>query len=181
MVNFEFLYRQIKYDLRNRAELVGSNYEVCLKNYADSMNSGISVFNKNRNETIDKRKATERHFYNFLEHQLFTNLQEMKYYSDVNLNDTRRLISVSNNCISMIHILLRNKMYINVYFRSSDFNGALPCDLEFISSLPYKLITHCYMMKGLQDYPEVNDEFINKLKNFEVQYNIMFGSLHKTI
>jgi hypothetical protein len=180
-ISFEEFYDHLQNELVDSQEVLSKSYNITLKNYYHSLVSGNNTFVENANKKLVERKESEYHFYNFLEHQLFINLQEMKYYSDVNLNDTRRLISVSNNCISLIHIIVREEIHVNIYFRSSDLDGALPIDLEFVSSLPFKLIQHCKTMKNHSDYVEVDDSFINKLKKHSVKYNITFGSLHRTI
>ena len=107
-------------------------------------------------------------------------LQEIKFYSKVNIKNTRRLLAVSSDCISTIQILIRDSIHLNVYFRSSDYDGALPVDLSFISTLPWELIQHLRKFQGSIGYEEVCDSLIQELENKPIELNLMFGSLHRT-
>lgn len=175
------LHNEIIEDFDTSDELVSVNYRVDFHNYFDALKQSEAYYEAVKNKTLITRKENELHFHNFLEHQLFSRLQEIKYYSEVNITDTRRLVSVSSDCISTIQLLVRDKIHVNVYFRSSDFDGALPADLEFICTLPHKLIIHLSKMINIKGYEDINTSLIEKLKNSEVQLNIMFGSLHRTI
>lgn len=138
------------------------------------------MLNTLNNYTLIKRRSQEDDFHTFLETQMFSHLIEMKAYSKVNIADTRRFVSVSQDCISTIQMLIRDKIYLNCYFRSSDFDGCLPVDLVFLSSLPRKLILHLNKFKNNEGYQEVNMKFLKELSNKEICFNIMFGSLHRT-
>jgi len=162
------------------SEICSVNFTEHYSNHEELVMKGKLIFNLYKNDILVERKTNELHFHNFLKHQLFSHLQEIKYYSTVDLNTTRRLIAVSHDCISHIHILIRDKIYLNIYFRSSDYDGALPADLEFISELPSDLIDHCERLKDVTGYEECTTKFINKLKKLPVQLDINFGSLHRT-
>jgi hypothetical protein len=162
-------------------ELLSVSKSIQFDNFFDCMTAGKDLYKENKNETLIKRKQVELHFYSYLKHQLFHKLQEIKAYSEVNINDTRRLIAVSPDCISMLHILVRDEIHLNVYLRSSDYDGALVSDLEFISSLPYELIRHLSKLRNEDNYSECDEEFFNKIKSKGVIINIFIGSLHRTI
>lgn len=162
-------------------EIVSKVYTCNLGNSNDALKQGNSLFERTKNDVLKKRKDNELHYHNFLKHQLFSRLQEIKYYSHVKIDDTRRLVATSADCISSIHILVRDEIHLNVYLRSSDFDGALPADVEFICSLPQELINHLVRFKDVPGYEEVTDELINKLNIKPIKLSLMFGSLHRTI
>lgn len=170
------LYNNIRKDFGNLPELCAVNYECSFVNSVNFVNSGELLYNALNNNVLQKRKSEEHHFYNYLEHQMFSRLQEMKFYSEVNVFNTRRLVSVSPDCISMIQILIRKEIHIIVHFRSSDFDGALPADLEWIATLPTKLINHLTLL----NYDEINSETLDKLSKSSVKLTLTFGSIHRT-
>lgn len=174
------LYNNIKKDFNGSRELVSVVYSYTFENYINAINQSNKLFEEVKNDILIKRKLNEVHFHNFLKHQIFSRLQEIKYYSEVNIFDTRRLVSTSADCISLIQILVRNEIHINVYFRSSDFDGALPADLLLLTHLPIDLIEHCQTFIGVPGYEEINPESINTLKEKPIHLNLMFGSLHRT-
>jgi len=174
------LYYKMMRDFGNQRELVSVNYSCAFDDYKDAIVQSNNLFNDVKNDVLITRKANELHFHNFLKHQLFSRLQEIKYYSEVNIFDTRRLVSVSSDCITSIQILVRDEIHINVYFRSSDFDGALPADLLLLANLPTDLIEHSQTFIGVPGYEEINPESINTLKEKPIHLNLMFGSLHRT-
>ena len=175
-----FLLDTMEEDFDGKREMNGVHYTVQFDDYYELMMAGKQCFADRKNDVLDIRKSNELHFHNFLNHQMFSRLQEIKYYSHVNINDTRRLVAVSADCISLIQILVRDKIHLMVHFRSSDFDGALPADLEFLSRLPLELIMHLSKMKINQGYEEVNDQLIEDLKHKYVKMDLSFGSLHRT-
>ena len=98
----------------------------------------------------------------------------------LNIFDSRRLIFTNPDCISSIQVLFRDCIYLSVNFRSSHFSRALPSDIEFICSLPSKIID--FLENELLNISEKqNKKIINnirELKNKEVQIFLSFGSLH---
>jgi hypothetical protein len=90
------------------------------------------------------------------------------------------VIAVSHECISSIQILIREKIHLNVYFRSSDIDGALPADLKFITELPAELIVHLEKMRDEKGYSEVTDKLMKEIRSKEISLTLMFGSLHRT-
>lgn len=168
-------------DFGKRREMTSVNYSMSFRNSFECKLAGIELFNHTNDDVLNARLDNEVHFHAFLQNQLFSRLQEIKAYSDVNINNTRRLIAVSSDCISTIHVLVRDEIQVNVYFRSSDFDGALPVDLKFIAEIPVMLIEHMIKFKGTKGYSEVTDELIEEYKNKPILLNCMFGSLHRTI
>lgn len=167
--------------LGDEREVCGITHTATFTNFFDLLESGRTAFLHKRNDVLMDRKENELHFHNFLEHQLFSRLQEIKYYSKVNIGDTRRLVAVSSDCISMVQILVRsNTIHLMVHFRSSDFDGALPVDLEWVSSLPYKLIRHLSKMQNCKGYEEVTKSVLFDINHSEVKLSLSFGSLHRT-
>lgn len=171
------LFEEIENDIE--LEAISCNYKVKFDDYLHCLYEGNKLYKETETKITKARKKNEKHYHLSIKHQLFSRLQEIKYYSNVNILDTRRLISVNADCISAVQILVRDKIYVNVYFRSSDFYNALPVDLEFISSLPFELIYHLENFQGTFGYDEVQDDVLRDLKNKEVQISLMFGSLHK--
>jgi len=161
-------------------ELVAFNYDLYFDNQFDCFKQGEDFFKDNETPVLTTRKKFELHFHKYLEHQLFTRLQEIKYYSPVDITDTRRLVAVSADCISMIQLLVRDYIHVIVHFRSSDFDGALPADLEFICTLPHQLIVHLSKMKEAPSYEECDKTLFKDLKNMPVKISLSFGSLHRT-
>ena len=171
------LFEEMENDIE--LEAISCNYKVKFDDYLHCLYEGNKLYKETETKITKARKKNEKHYHLSIKHQLFSRLQEIKYYSTVNILDTRRLISVNADCISAVQILVRDKIYINAYFRSSDFYNALPVDLEFISSLPFELIFHLEHFQGTFGYDEVQDDVLRDLKNKEVQISLMFGSLHK--
>ena len=167
-------------DLGDNREICSVVYQMDFDNFSHFNDYGIAVLNQYNNPTLIKRKANELHCHNFLKHQMFSRLQEIKYYSEVNIADTRRLVTVSADCISTIQILIRDKIYVNAYFRSSDIDGALPADFEFITTLPIELIVHLEKMRKVKGYGEITDELMKEIRSKKIQVSLMFGSLHRT-
>lgn len=173
-------YYSIREAFGTSKELTSCTFPVKFRDADDCYYSGINLFDKLKNDVLIKRLDNEVHFHSFMLNQLFSRLQEIKAYSNVDINNTRRLIAVSSDCISTIHILVRDEIQVNVYFRSSDFDGALPCDLKFISEIPSRLIEHMIKFKNTKGYEEVTQELIQEYKEKPVLINIIFGSLHRT-
>ena len=167
------------FKLNKTSELVSVSYSEEFINYEHIEDSATKLFEVLKNDVLIRRKKNEIHLHESLKHQLLTRLLEMKFYSDVNIFDTRRLIAVSSDCVSTIHILIRDCMHVNIYFRSSDYDGALPVDLEAISKLPKALIDHLKYFSDLVEYSEIKDN-LTKLKNLKVMLNLSFGSLHRS-
>lgn len=168
-------------DLGDSRELCAAAYQIDFDNFVHCSDYGIALWQKYINEKLIARRANEVYFHNFLKHQLFSRLQEIKAYSNVNIADTRRLVAVSADCISTIQILVRDKLYLNVYFRSSDIDGALPVDLKFITDLPTELIVHLERMRDNPSYSEVTDALMKEIRSKEVRLTLTFGSLHRTV
>lgn len=176
------LYNKILKDFENNktSELVSVFYSQCFDDYKELENSAHDLFDKVQNEILTRRKKNEIHLHESMKHQMLTRLLEIKFYSEVDVFNTRRLLAVSSDCVSSIQILIRDELHLNVYFRSSDFDGALPVDLESLSKLPRYLIEHLEYFKDLPEYSECTDINISKLKNLEIKVNLFFGSLHRT-
>lgn len=174
------IYKQILETFNTKREITSCSFTALFKNTDDCLLNGVILFNKVSTPIIRARLNNEVHFHSFLINQLFSKLQEIKAYSSVNINNTRRLIAVSHDCISTIHVLIRDEIQVNVYFRSSDYDGALPVDLKFISEIPLKLIEHMIKFKNTKGYEEVTDELIDEYKEKKVLINLIFGSLHRT-
>lgn len=175
------LIKQMYTDLGDNKELCACTYQMEFDNFVHLSDYGVAIWNEYLNDKLIQRKKNELHFHNFLKHQLFTRLQEIKYYSKVDISDTRRLVAVSADCISTIQILVRDKIYLNVYFRSSDIDGALPADFEFISNLPTDLIVHLEKLRDVKGYEEVTDSLMKEIRSKEIKVTLTFGSLHRTV
>jgi hypothetical protein len=174
------LINQMYADLGDSRELCACTYQMDFDNFVHCADYGIALWQHYINDKLIERQRNELHFHNFLKHQLFSHLQEMKYYSKVDISDTRRLVAVSPDCISTIQILIRDKIHLNVYLRSSDIDGALPADLKFITELPSELIVHLERMKNVKGYSEVTNKLMREIRSKKVQLSLFFGSLHRT-
>ena len=172
------LYKEIQGSFGKNTELCGVTFSKEYLDHYHLMKSGEDLYKHVENGVLQTRKQFELHYYNYLEHQLFSRLQEIKSYSTVNIFNTRRLVSVTPDCISLIQLLVRDEIHLLVHFRSSHFTDALPCDLEFLSSLPHKLIRHLITLQGTYGYDEINEETIKKLSSKKVKLTLTFGSLH---
>lgn len=175
------LIQEMYDDLGTSKEICSVVYQMDFDNFVHCSDYGVAVWNEYKNERLIERKKNELHFHNFLKHQLFSRLQEIKYYSNVNIADTRRLVAVSADCISTIQILVRDKIHLDVYFRSSDIDGALPADFEFITSLPSDLIVHLEKMRNVKGYEEITDDLMRDIRSKEIRVTTVFGSLHRTV
>jgi len=171
----------------NASELFEDEREICspmfglsFDNPAAALKDGNDYYNNMLNETIVERNKIEQYYYERIRNGLMSKLIEIKSYSNVSIFDTRRWITTNDDCISSVQILIRDKIFINIFMRSSDFDGALSSDLKFFSSLPTWLINQLINMKDDYRFNEVTDESINTLNNMGVDINIMFGSLHRT-
>jgi len=167
-------------DKKKEREFVSCSFKFSFTDPFTCLKNGEEVFEIRKNKVLEERKQNEHHFYNYLMHQLFSKLQEIKYYSEVNIFDTRRLVAVSCDCISMIQILVRDNIEVIVHFRSSDFDGALPADIEFLSCLPVLLVDHLEKMQKCKGYDECTEEALEKIINKPVNMTLTFGSLHRT-
>ena len=175
------LFTQLEQSFRgSRREVVSAHYSVVYHNAKHAKSDSSEYFDEIKTEILINRMANELHFHNFLNHQLFYKLQEIKYYSAVNIENTRRLVAVSTDCITSIHLIIRNCIHLNVYFRSSDYDGALPADYKFLATIPSLFIDHLTHMQDVDGYDEVNDSLLRMLTTKTVQVNLMFGSLHRT-
>lgn len=175
------LIQEMYDDLGDSKEICSVVYQMDYDNFVHLSDYGVAVWNEYKNDRLIERRKNEFHFHNFLKHQMFARLQEMKAYSNVNIADTRRLVSVSPDCISTIQILVRDRIYVNAYFRSSDIDGALPADFEFITNLPSDLIVHLEKLRGTKGYEEITDELMREIRSKQIRVSLMFGSLHRTI
>lgn len=173
------LYNRILKDFErnNTSELVSVSYSQSFNDYEELENSANKLYNDVENDILAQRKKNEIHLHESLKHQMLTRLLEMKFYSEVNVFDTRRLLAVSADCVSTIQILIRDKLHLNVYFRSSDFDGALPVDLVALSKLPKALMDHLEYFSNLPEYSECLESSIN---NHSIKLNLFFGSLHRS-
>ena len=147
------------------------------KNVSDASHQSKEFINKHMSPLLLKRKPFEEMYYQKIQSDLCHKLDEMKAYSEIDVETSRRLTTSSNDCISLVQILIRDEIHLNVYFRSSDILGALPIDLEFLSCLPKYFIDFLDTRNGLEGYEKFVD--IKELKEKAIQLNLMFGSLHK--
>lgn len=172
------LYNRILKDFEHNktSELVSVSYSQSFNDYEELENSANKLYNDVENDVLNQRKRNEIHLHESLKHQMLTRLLEMKFYSEVNIYDTRRLIAVSSDCVSTVHILIRDCIHLNVYFRSSDFDGALPVDLESISKLPKALMDHLEYFSDLPEYSEYSQNSLSR----PIKLNLFFGSLHRS-
>jgi len=174
------LYNRIGESLSNQNEIIDVTFTEKFENAYQMKMSAIQTFYELSNEVLTKRQEQEKHFYDFLLNQLLHRLNEIKAYSEVNIFDSRRMIAVSTDCITSIQIVVRDDIHLIVNMRSSDYNGALPCDLQFLCGIPFDFLYHLSQCKEWETYKEVSQNSIEELFKKEVRFSISFGSLHKT-
>lgn len=150
------------------------------KNSEECKEAG-ELFFKNISTDIQKeRKIIEQNYYTYLFSGLKHRIIELDFMTELNIFDSRRLIFTNPDCISSMQILFRDRIYLSVNFRSSHFQKALPSDIEFICSLPLKIIDFLEN-EFLNISEKQNKKIINsirELKYKEVSIFLTFGSLH---
>lgn len=146
-------------------ELCSYHYSLDFKNSKDLEEQTSEFFDSVKNVTLLKRLHDEYNFYNHIFSGLVHRVNELKFMCNIDVN-SRRIVFTNPDCISFIQILVRDKIYLSAHFRSSDFLGALPCDLKFIGNILEKFF----------EYFEDTDFNIDKSK--EVNLTLNFGSLH---
>lgn len=179
MSKFVSLYNQIGADLQNCNEIISVNYKSNFINSQDMVLDGCKFFDVVADNEMKIREDQEQDYYEYLLNGLFCNISENKGFADINIFNSRKMIMHNHICISFIQILVRDKIYVDVHMRSSAYDNALPGDIKFFSIIPMRFIQFCEKNKFHKDWPEINDESINKLNNLKIQLNISFGSLHK--
>lgn len=150
------------------------------ENPEECKKAGESFFKNISTEIQKERKVIEQNYYTYLLSGLKHRIIELDFMTDLNIFDSRRLIFTNPDCISSIQILFRDCIYLSVNFRSSHFQKALPGDIEFICSLPRKIID--FLENEFLDISKKqNKKIINsirELNNKEVSVFLTFGSLH---
>ena len=87
-------------------------------------------------DKFDKRNEGEFYHYKQLEYSLLHKIEETEYFFNQNLDDSRKLIVFSNDCISSIQMIFRdNTLHFLVHMRSSDVLELLPLDLLALSRI----------------------------------------------
>jgi len=162
--------------LSNEDEIVGVTAKFHYQDMNEAVEKAASFVESQMNETLQNRIHQEKHYYKHIETGIYTQINEMKFMANINVTDSRRLVYVNKDCLSFIQILIRDSIEVVVQFRSSDIYGALPLDLEFISSLPLKLYKY---LEDNKDFDEVTSKFLEDYRNKNVNFTINFGSLHQ--
>lgn len=177
MKNIDEVFKTANEMIFNEKELI--SYNITLE-FRDALISKTNTLNKllSSDKSVIDRFNYEVQYYSYLENSLLSNLKANKFYSEVNVFNTRRFVTSSNNCISVIHVLIRDKIHVNVYMRSSDFKNAFPGDLSFLGSLPEKIISHLENNINTVGYEEITKDECLRLRDKNVIININFGSLH---
>lgn len=142
--------------------------------------AGENFFNNISSYSQKERKEIEQNYYTYLFSGLKHRIIELDYMTDLNIFDSRRLIFTNPDCISSIQVLFRDVIYLSVNFRSSHFHNALPSDIEFICSLPLRIIDFLEN-EFLNISEKQNKKIINSIKELkykEVHVLLTFGSLH---
>lgn len=174
------MYTKFKEDVKEdvKKESIGITGEASFNHIIDASVSAKDFVDSEMNQTLKERKELENLYHQSILLDLFHNLDEMKFYSNVEVSKSRRMITTNNDCLSMLHLIIRDEIYINAYFRSSDLYGALPIDLEFLVNIPAKFIRFLDQRKDLWHYHDITPEYISKLTNMKINFKVMFGSLH---
>lgn len=163
---------------KNTNELIQVSFYFSFRNSKECAKSGRTFFDYSSNLDLLNRKQIEQNYYTYLYSGFIHRIVELDFMTDLNLFDSRRLVFTNPDCMSFIQVLFRDKIYLTVHFRSSHFEDALPSDIEFITSIPEKLLDFL----STDFTKRKNKNFINSIaeyKNKEVQVLLTFGSLHK--
>jgi len=102
----------------------------------------------------DQRLAMEKLHYNKLRYSLSHSFAENWFYKNEWVENTRRVIALSSDCISSISVYMRGPdMHLNVYFRSSHLKNLFPIDLCFILGLSEAFTEDLQSTKDTFDIP----------------------------
>ena len=172
------LYNYLRKELEEKNEICSKFFSLSFDHAESFATNGEDVFDLNWTQKLQKRKEEEQHYHSMILNGLFHKLNEIKFYSKVDL-DTRRLIFTNDDCLSSVQILIREDIHLNVYFRSSDLTGALPVDLEFLSKIPMEFINFLHSKINQKTYKDITEKFNENLEKKKIKFNIGFGSLHK--
>ena len=125
------------------------------------------------------KQMMEAEHYKKLEGGLLHSIAENKYYLKEKINESRRFVVTSSDCISVIQIMFRDdKIYCGVYFRSSHAENLLPVDLDFIYGLVFKSMEYLEARAGTETFEDVTPELLEKMACLPVIMDLHFGSLH---
>lgn len=178
---------QKTYEAINNSFISDNIKELCqyslyfdFENSEECKESGEIFFKNISTDIQNERKIIEQNYYTYLFSGFKHRIIELDFMTELNIFDSRRLIFTNPDCISLIQVLFREEIYLSVNFRSSHFHKALPSDIEFICSVPLKLIDFLEN-EFLNISEKQNKKIINsirELKYKEVQILLTFGSLH---
>ena len=122
---------------KNTMEIIGARFSMIyeLKEF-DYASEVEKVSDRMGVEDYFKKMKTEEHHYQMFYHSLKHKLIEIGWYFKEKINETRKCIAFSTDCISMINIFQRGEvLYAFVHMRSSDYKSLLPVDLLHINNI----------------------------------------------
>ncbi len=119
----------------NYQELIGHQFQM---NYEKKIFDEKKEINEIRSymglKKYNERYQTEKHHYLMFKEILLHKLIEIEYYFKEKIDQTRKCVAFSTDCISMINILQRqNTLYAFIHLRSSHCDNLLPLDLLHIN------------------------------------------------
>lgn len=156
---------------RELVELVNI-YEEISFNIAEATSNATLFRDQFPSYEWNQKMAQERTHYNKLRAGLAHSFAENYYYMKEDPDKTRRIISLSTDCISGIAIQIRPpSMYISAFFRSSHYTYLLPADLYFLTNL---------FVDFLEEVASVGTAFGGdwNLNLTEANLGLFFSSLH---
>lgn len=174
------MHEMYKKLLEVQGEAIGVTGECSFINSSYANREASAFVASTLTDVLADRKELENLYHESIILDLFHNLDEMKFYSEVNVDSSRRMITTNNDCLSLVQIIIRDEIYINAYFRSSDVHGALPIDLEFLVNIPGRFIDFLELRKDLHHYTDITTEYLDELSRKRVNFKVMFGSLHES-
>ena len=163
--------------LRNNGELIQCVWAFNFKNNSECISQSELFFEEVKHQDLIDREQVEHYYYNMILNGLKHKIGEVDYSSDV-LLDNRRIVFTNDDCISFIQFLIRDKIYLTVNLRSSDFLNALPSDIKFFCKIPKEITDFLTTNFIKTNKKKENINIIKDLNEKEVQLLITFGSLH---
>lgn len=159
----------------NLMETFGVNHKFTLP-YPEIKRSAIAFQDSLTGYDWNHRFDMEKLHYNKLRYTLTHAFAENWFYKSEWIEETRRVVATSTDCISTISLYVRDgEMMISVYFRSSHYDNLLPVDLSFIAGLPLLFmedLEHVHRTFEIdREMPVINT----------VSIDLSFGNLHRSV
>ena len=180
------IYEALGQELADHGKLRPNGHLETLGTHIEKTYNSLSAFKTERDSFRDyykgdwyhKQMMEEMH-YKKLEGGLLHAINENKYYLKEHINESRRFVVTSTDCITSIQFIFReDEIFVGVYFRSSHYDNLLPVDLDFIYGLLEKAVQYIHERAGSETYEEIDQDLIDGLYRIPIKVGLSFGSLH---